>query len=227
MIIQFGIIPWLTHLTTYWLLSFIFGCIDCYIIKKNKLSHKLQPNYLPVNIKKYKQLFLKLSKNILQFQFIYLLPLSIIFSYFAPNMYHLESESCNNLLWKFGIIILIEEFLFYHMHYLFHSKWLYKYHKLHHTINSPIAVSTIYCHPLENMFINIGPLLVGPYIVGLSWFWTQVWLVFATTNSIFVHSGYNFAKSHDNHHKYFKINYGVIGLFDWLYKTNNSLSSHH
>ena len=224
-IFWYGIIPFISHMVTYWGTSYLFAFLDSYVIHKNKHKDwKIQPNSLPSNLPEYKKYFIKIAKPILHFQIHYLLPLAFVFGCIAPELYHTGSETLYSLIYKSIGIILIEEFLFYHLHRLFHHKLLYKYHKMHHSIHAPIAVSTIYCHPLENIFVNIGPLLVGPYIMGLSWYWTQWWMPIATINAIFGHTGYNWSffksQAHDDHHKYFKCNYGTLGLFDKLYKTN-------
>jgi len=224
-IFWYGIYPFLCHLATYWITSYLFGVLDCYTINKRKQKQwKIQPYSLPPTLSAYRKLFIKLSKPILHFQIHYLFPLALVFGYIAPGLYHTESETLWSLTYKMAGVVFIEEFLFYHLHRLFHHRKMYKFHKMHHSIHAPIAVSTIYCHPLENIFVNIGPLLVGPYIMGLSWYWTQWWLPIATINAMFGHTGYTWSflqsQAHDDHHKHFNCNYGTLGLFDKLYKTN-------
>lgn len=41
----------------------------------------------------------------------------------------------------------------------------------------------------------------------------------ATINTINSHSGYTAGQGHDDHHKYFNVNYGISGVLDWLHDT--------
>lgn len=52
---------------------------------------------------------------------------------------------------------------------LFHHPLLYKsVHKMHHEWISPVAMCSIYCHPLEYFVCNLGPVALGPIIAGKS-----------------------------------------------------------
>jgi methylsterol monooxygenase len=53
-------------------------------------------------------------------------------------------------------------------------------------------------------------------------FWA--FLAWELFNTATVHSGYDFfdnkAKMHDLHHEKFNLNYGSVGLLDWVHGTN-------
>lgn len=52
---------------------------------------------------------------------------------------------------------------------LFHHPLLYKsVHKMHHEWISPVAMCSIYCHPLEYFICNLAPVALGPIIAGKS-----------------------------------------------------------
>ncbi len=66
-------------------------------------------------------------------------------------------------------------------------------------------------------------MLIGPLIVGLHVKYITIWSALVVSHTLNVHSGYNFkvlrAQAHDDHHKYFIVNYGILDIFDYIYKT--------
>ena len=76
---------------------------------------------------------------------------------------------------------------------------------MHHDWKAPCAMATFYCHPLEQVVVNQGGLLLGPALVGahLSTAWL-FWTV-GIVSTMLAHSGYHFPflpspQSHDYHH---------------------------
>lgn len=66
------------------------------------------------------------------------------------------------VLYELSVCILCEELLFYYSHRLLHHPRIYKFiHKRHHEWTSPIAITAIYCHPIEHVFSNLLPPLIG------------------------------------------------------------------
>ena len=51
--------------------------------------------------------------------------------------------------------LIIYEILFYHCHKLFHSKYFYKFHKIHHEYNEPYIICTEYTHPVEQLILIV------------------------------------------------------------------------
>lgn len=100
---------------------------------------------------------------------------------------------------------------FYYLHRLLHVPILYKWiHHIHHRWQAPTAIATISAHPLENIFVNAGPLVLvtafcKPHIASLA-----VVLALATTQAAWEHSGYRLLDNghHDAHHQFRNCNYG-------------------
>jgi len=126
----------------------------------------------------------------------------------------------------FDIIIiygLIDIFL-YGIHRLFHTKYLYKYHKIHHELLDPIGIGAIYTHPIDYICGTIIPLLFPCIIVSAHVNTIAIILFIGITNAIInSHSGYNFTKKYYNthhiHHTKFKYNYGTLLFMDKLFNT--------
>ncbi|KNE55368.1 hypothetical protein AMAG_01268 [Allomyces macrogynus ATCC 38327] len=118
------------------------------------------------------------------------------------------------------IFIVVEEVLFYWSHRLFHWAPLYKaVHKQHHEFTAPIGLAATYAHPVEHALSNLGPVLLGPVVMGSHPLTTGLWTVVAIATTIHTHSGYELwgmpsARKHDWHHYAFIYQFGVLGLLD-------------
>lgn len=131
------------------------------------------------------------------------------------------------------ICIVVEEILFYYSHRLLHMPSIYKYiHKVHHAFPAPIAPASEYAHPIEFVFGNVFPVLLGPYLarahVQVLWLWMML-AISATCNG---HSGYlmpfspfHDARNHDIHHSSFTGNFGATGFLDWVHGTSKDYTS--
>lgn len=100
--------------------------------------------------------------------------------------------------WEFVLhiaaILLVEEILFYYTHRLAHWGPLYKWvHKEHHRFTAPVAMSAIYCHPLEHLACNLLPVHAGPLLMGSHLSVCAAWYVFAVLNTVNVSRRIRFA----------------------------------
>ena len=112
------------------------------------------------------------------------------------------------------ISLFIVDFFFFSLHYLFHTKKylnLYKYHKIHHQIKTPVSITSLYLHPIDLLFGNILPLFLPIIVLRSSFPILCLWLFITITETTYMaHSGVKYyCENHDNHHKYFIYNYGT------------------
>lgn len=113
---------------------------------------------------------------------------------------------------KFSISILIVEGWFYTTHYLLHQSPFYSYiHKIHHRFKAPIAVASMYAHPIEFIVGNLLGVVLGPILTRCHPLTSFVWIHNALMSTGGSHSGYKmfYADFHDAHHQYFDYNYGI------------------
>eukprot|EP01023_Acetabularia_acetabulum_P066012 TRINITY_DN8830_c0_g1_i2.p1 TRINITY_DN8830_c0_g1~~TRINITY_DN8830_c0_g1_i2.p1 ORF type:complete len:281 (+),score=16.82 TRINITY_DN8830_c0_g1_i2:94-936(+) len=211
----------------YWIVSLFFAVVDLKqwpgAVSKRKIQQdkKINP-----------QTYVSAALPVFIQQILVMYPLQLLFCELVmPWRYRSVSFGLSGLEWwsvivSFFVYTLIEEVLFFSGHLIFHKPVLYKWvHKVHHSYSAPIGVAATYAHPVENIFVNFLPLLVGPVLLGSHCLMYTFWISFAAFNSVYTHSGYDIpglpmANKHDFHHMSFRENYGVIGIMDYICNTN-------
>ncbi|XP_018026937.1 fatty acid hydroxylase domain-containing protein 2 [Hyalella azteca] len=135
------------------------------------------------------------------------------------------------VLYELVVCVLVEEVGFYYSHRLFHHRLLYKrFHKQHHEWTSPISVTAVYAHPMEHLFSNLMPPLLGPLLLGSHMSTMWLWFQLAQLSTLNAHSGYHLPflpsnEAHDYHHLKFNECYGVLGVLDLLHGTDQRFRS--
>ncbi|KAM4545068.1 fatty acid hydroxylase domain-containing protein 2 [Odontesthes bonariensis] len=130
-------------------------------------------------------------------------------------------------LMELAVFSLLEEIVFYYSHRLFHHPSLYKhFHKQHHEWTAPIGVVSIYAHPLEHVFSNMLPAVIGPVVLGSHLSSTSMWYCLALFSTTISHCGYHLPflpspEFHDFHHLKFNQCFGVFGVLDRLHSTDS------
>ena|ERR1700733_3672113 len=127
-----------------------------------------------------------------------------------PNSY--------TLIASIVFMMICEDFTFHFTHKFLHWKVIYPYiHKIHHTHVTTIGIAAEYAHPLEYLFGNIVPGVMGALILGgnCHLFTVLSWGLVRLGETLDSHSGYEFswspyrliplstsAKYHDFHHSH-------------------------
>jgi methylsterol monooxygenase/4-alpha-methyl-delta7-sterol-4alpha-methyl oxidase len=124
-------------------------------------------------------------------------------------------------LYRFIFSVIITEAIFFTMHKIFHTRKLYKYHKVHHEFIEPCALSSMYCHPLEAIFCNQLATVAGPMLTCMSFEENIIWSILIAINTLKAHSGLRISgfnsRYHDIHHSKQHKNYGFLYLPDIFY----------
>jgi len=223
------IIPLLT-LAVYWTHGLAHLLLD--VTRWQPLyKYKIQQNK-HLDVAKIPGLF----KTLLNVQLFVFIPVSYIFGLISVNSsFGLHTENLKfptNLEMVLHLLgyAIVDEIFFYASHRLAHHKLFYQHvHKLHHQWTSPIALSSDYCHPLEHLLVNVLPNISYGLIFGSDPFTYLIWWILVYLGSQSNHSGYRLPTAdltceaqpdfHDLHHEKFNVNFGSIGVLDWIFNT--------
>lgn len=210
------------QILAFWLPSLIYLSLDL-LAPQFSNRHKLQPAPKQPTRKDIQYCFQIVARNQVITSALHILQLSLLKnpSYkITPTL-----PALGALTRDFAISLLAREAFFYYGHRFLHQPALYaRIHKQHHKFTAPIALAAQFAHPIEQIFANALPISLPPQLLGshILTFW--VFLSYELFVTATVHSGYDFfggkAKMHDLHHEKFNLNYGSIGLLDWVHGTD-------
>jgi len=115
--------------------------------------------------------------------------------------------------------IVVGEVWFYTIHYIIHSKYLYRYHKTHHENSNVIGIFALYAHPFDAIITNFGSIFLLHYFIRFSIFHIYLIGTVATINTILSSHTGTTDGFHQNHHRVFNSNYGMNYFMDRLFGT--------
>ena len=109
------------------------------------------------------------------------------------------------------IMYLVSDFVAWGVHKGLHKGALWDHvHAKHHDVVAPIAVSSLYAHPVEVVCWDMLPFFLGPLLLGIDAPTFFAVSIVAIVNTLLVHSGYDVFYDdghHDLHHERLKCNY--------------------
>lgn len=206
----------------------LFTILDIY---KFKIFDKYRINYNSVRKYPNKSEILDGIKHSLFSMFCIILPVSTTGIFIGNHIdylpFNMNRDIPNFFIFSSHIIfiLLLSDILFYFLHRIMHTPYLYKnIHKLHHYYNEPFALTNHYIHPIELIIFFLPPIIPGIILnTHISIMWVSAILM--NWSGIIIHSGYDLKKipyikyitpcilEHDCHHKYFNYNFGATFNF--------------
>ena len=120
----------------------------------------------------------------------------------------------------------IRDVLFYYVHRLMHTKTMYRlFHRVHHEFRAPIALAAVYSHTVDHALQNAMPIFMAMWVQRAHFVTVFLFTAVALVDAAVSHSGYSLwripsVEDHDIHHEKSNVNFGVIGMMDWLHGTH-------
>lgn len=216
----------LVQILSFWLPSILYLFLDV-IAPSFSQRHKIQPAPKQPTRSDIVRCFIVVTQNQILSSVLHMGLLFITSRAGSASSYRVEAvlPSATELVRDILISVLLREAMFYYSHRLLHLPYFYRrIHKKHHKFTAPIALAAQFAHPLEQIFANALPISLPPQLLRSHVLTFWIFLAWELFNTATVHSGYDFfhnkAKMHDLHHEQFNLNYGSIGLLDWVHGTD-------
>ncbi|RPD42922.1 sterol desaturase family protein [Chitinophaga barathri] len=211
----------------YFLIAGIAFIIWYLLFRKRIFYKKIQPK-MPRN-KDYRREILYSCLTILMFSLVFVL---ILFSPLRPYTQYYRATDPHSTFWYFAafpLMFLVHDAYFYWVHRLMHHPRLFPYvHKVHHLSTNPSPWAAFSFNPLEGMLeVGIFPILV--FIMPLTLIHLVVFFFVMMLYNVYGHLGWelyprwfarhwfgkwiNTSFNHNQHHQYFKGNYGLYFLW--------------
>lgn len=216
----------LAQVLTFWLPSICYMLLEV-VAPSFSQRHKIQPAPRQPSRRDIARCFTVVVQNQIISSILHLTLLSAASYAGLKSTYRIETSLPGpvEIIRDVFLSLLMREALFYYSHRILHIPTLYiRIHKKHHRFTAPIALAAQFAHPIEHIFANTLPISLPPQLLGshVVTFW--VFLAYELVNTATVHSGYDFfchkARAHDLHHEKFNLNYGSLGLLDWVHGTD-------
>lgn len=213
------------HISCYWLVCLICHTIDLYMEEINsyigrhslyKIKAESRSRHKPSDKKLNSAIWVSLFNQSLAYPVVVICSKGILNDEMSWDIFTV-------ILQLFFYLIVADQW-FYWTHRIMHIPFIYSHvHSFHHRWVYPVAVRTLYAHPVEHIVTNLGSIMIGPLLWSTSSPILAVWLVLATINSVMSHSGIHlpFMKNeeHDIHHRRLNYNYGVTYFSDYIWGT--------
>ncbi|EYE91312.1 sterol desaturase family protein [Aspergillus ruber CBS 135680] len=216
----------LVQLLTFWLPSLYYLSLDA-LFPSFSQRHKIQPAPKQPTGKDIWHCVAVVARNQLLSTALHFLLITATTYAGLPSSYRIETTlpTLFEFFRDFIISLFLREALFYYSHRFLHRPYFYvRIHKQHHRFTAPIALAAQYAHPIEQIFANILPITLPPQILKSHIFTFWAFLGYELFGTATVHSGYDFlggqARMHDLHHEKFNLNYGSMGVLDWVHGTD-------
>ena len=212
----------------YFILALI-GFLLFYVLFKNKWFYKKIQQRFPANKDYAREIMYSVTTML-----IFALVSSFVFTHPVIRPHTTLYSNIGDYGWiyyftAFPVMLFMHDTYFYFMHRLMHHPRLFNFvHLVHHKSTNPSPWAAYAFHPLE-AFIEIGILFVFVFTIPIHKTHLLIFFLFMIVYNVYGHLGYelypkgfhktwvgkwiNTSVNHNQHHQYFKGNYGLYFLF--------------
>jgi lathosterol oxidase len=208
----------------YFLVAGLVFIIFYVLLKKKILYKKIQEKF-----PKLKDYTREIGFSTLSIIIFSVPPLLMLYSdTIRPNTTfysHIEDYGMLYFILAFPLMLLIHDAYFYWTHRLMHLPWLFKmFHLVHHKSTNPSPWAAYAFHPLEATVESLI-FIIFLFTIPIHTYHLMTFFVFSLLYNVYGHLGFelypkgfnkhwlgkwmNTSVSHNQHHQYFKGNYGL------------------
>lgn len=201
----------------------------CYVLLTSRIRFRKIQTKFPAKKDYYREIIYSLS-TILIFSFV---PLFLIRNEnirpFTTYYTDLNEWGIAYLILAFPLMLFMHDTYFYWVHRLIHHPRIFKYvHLLHHRSTNPSPWAAYAFHPLEAVF-EVGIVVIFLFTIPMHKIHFFLFFLFMIIYNVYGHTGWelypkgfnrhwlgkwiNTSVNHNQHHQYFKGNYGLYFLF--------------
>ena len=195
---------------------FTFILVGIYTIYNDYNTNVITKKINPLSYTELNNLYIKVLPISCFNMFILFFPAACFFPLLINN-----NNNDIPIIIKYLLTPFLLDISFYLAHRLFHTPFLYKFHKKHHELITPIGIGAFYMSSIEFYFGVIIPIFIPLFILGFKNIHLHIWTIILIGNAIYrSHSNIqDLSEFHNNHHIYFKYNYGIDIFMDFIFNT--------
>jgi sterol desaturase/sphingolipid hydroxylase (fatty acid hydroxylase superfamily) len=158
------------------------------------------------------------------------------------NNLNLNLLKDSNLVIQFFVVILFNSFIFYWHHRFFHSKYLWRFHEIHHAAEHFNLITNFRNHPID-IAVRTAFYTLPAAVFGINPFVIMIYSGISGVITCFQHSEFDWkmpfvekyliigSNGHRVHHgqadEYVDKNFGIFVFWDWVFGTYQSPPASH
>jgi len=214
----------LGEFTAFWVVGLGYAYLDLYL-PPLMVPFKVQQNFVLSREDFLLAVRVALRNQALVLVVVYFL--WDIYPLLSPDGFDPKLPNFGQTIFALAACLPFSEIWFFTTHIFLHrSDWLWSHiHYVHHEWLAPIAITCIYSHWAEHIFVNIVTVMLGPFILGshlVIWVLYGALAIISTSKS---HSGWHLpflgsTEYHNYHHLTGWGNFGVAGIMDTYFGFN-------
>jgi len=150
----------------------------------------------------------------------------------GPNLVRIPLPGLLTCIFQLVFMFLCADFSFYWLHRSFHTKYLYIFHKQHHTFKQTVGIASNYASRLEDVVVNLPSTFFALFFMRPHPFLLALFIAIRMEESCEEHSGYRIVISpwywlrspehHDFHHSHNVGAYGTLPFWDYIMGTDKA-----
>lgn len=205
------------YLSSLFSVLFLSGYCYCYDISRKNIKVFTNPKVTKDIIKLYNNSFDLFIMNNLIINFFYY----IFLIHFINNYKNYQMLTIIDIFKYFFYFYNLLDVPVFFMHKLFHTKYFYKFHRIHHQIKKPVSITAFHNHPIDHLCNNLIALHLPLFIFNTNFIFIHLWIIFCNYKLIMEsHGGYKRkSEFHDYHHKNPRYNFGTNKFMDYLFNS--------